>query len=184
MQKPEIDVSHLFSKIEKVMEIYEVLWGNDSNSIINLYENIYHIVMYSLQYAFFDNLHEIFALERSSSSGLTLYKFMTIMEEYVEKYSTEIKENAKAKKYIKLLNEEYEKYIKDIIVKRLKPLRNKLFVHLDKDSNDELSKEMENLKDYDIDYNCFIKLMIFAENVVWLTNYINNNKHVAARRVD
>ena len=91
---------------------------------------------------------------------------MKFMEEHKGSQSEEIING------IVLMIHEYENDIKSIARDRLKPLRNKLLVHLDKNSNEELVKENQRIGDNTIDYSCFHKLMIFAENIVKFTKII------------
>jgi len=159
----EIDVSQLFFKIEKIREIYDILWGKNKEKIARLDETVYCTISYALLYAFLDNLYEIFAPKKSWSSGTTLYKLMKFMEGHKESQSDKIAEG------IELMIADYEGNIRGIVESRLKPLRHKLLVHLDKNSNEELVKEMKSLSDNTIDYSYPLMLLEYAESVVKFT---------------
>ena len=167
-------MSQLFFKIEKIRAIYEILWGKNKEAISHLGKDIQDTISYTLLYAFLDNLNEVFAPEKSKSSGTTLYKLIKFMEEHKGSQSEEIAYG------IMLMIYEYENDIKSIARDRLKPLRNKLLVHLDKNSNEELVKENQRICDYTVDYSCFRTLMIFAEDVVKFTRIMEKRENEAS----
>ena len=184
IQAPQIEVSQLYFKIEMIRKIYEILWGKDKDGINHLDKNVCNTISYAMIHAFFSNLNEVYAPEKSQSSGTTLYKLMKFMEQYKDSQPADIA------RCIELMIEEYDKpiivdktikqkSIKSIVESRLKPFRNKIVEHLDEESNEKLVEELKNLASDKIDYNYPKRLMEFAENVVKLAKFIEANTNTA-----